>query len=133
MPNFVLNRTFTMATLKGHVINFEKGQPTWVPPECIKDAVAIGAVSADGDTDSTAEVLGKVKETQLDQADVDREATIFAAFAIMEERNGTEEYREDFNAQGLPNVKALEKITDFPVSAKERNVVWEAYLAAKAK
>ena len=43
----------------------------------------------------------------------------------------SDEYREDFNGQGLPNVKALEKITGFLPTAKERTTEWQKYREAK--
>jgi hypothetical protein len=55
MPEFTLHRNFVLRTTKGHAINFRKGKPTYVPPTCVPDAVAIGAQALDGDVD----VLGE--------------------------------------------------------------------------
>jgi hypothetical protein len=125
MPYFVLNRNYTLATLHGHRIGFEKGKPAYVPPTCVKDVVAIGAEPVDGDVD----VLGPEPVAVVELTADERETMMFAAFEQMEASNT----RGDFNAQGLPNVKPLAKITGFEVEANERNEVWQKYRESKAE
>ena len=48
MPYFTLNRDWVLSGF-GHVINFYKGEETWVPPLLVSAAVAIGAQAVDGD------------------------------------------------------------------------------------
>lgn len=124
MPDFVLHRDYALRSMTGHMINFKKGDPTWVPPACVKEAVAIGAVAVDGPVD----VLDpEVKESVVPEGE-ERKELIFAAFEDMEAKND----REDWTASGMPTSKALEKILGFEVDSKERNALWIEYRASKA-
>jgi hypothetical protein len=125
MPNYLLNRNFALATTKGHIIHFKKGQPTWVPPVCVPDAVAIGAVPADG---SDADVI---KEIDIQKAPSDpstREKLLLELFEKLIAAN----QREDFTAAGAPHVKAIERELKFKVDNRERDVVWQKYRDAQA-
>lgn len=120
MPYFTLNRDWPLAGF-GHIINFHKDEETWVPPLLVSAAVAIGAQSVDGanpDVLPPAEVVPEM--VTLDE----RETLMFAAFEQILARSDQPEHREDFNAQGQPNVKAVEKIVGFDITAKERNDAW---------
>ena len=76
MPLFTLHRNHLMRTTKGHAIKFEKGKPVHVPPICVNDAVAIGAIAVDGDVD----VLGEEEEVAIQLTPAERKAAIFGAF-----------------------------------------------------
>jgi hypothetical protein len=128
MPEFILNRDYVMRTTHGHIINFKKGQPTYVPPVCSKDAVALGADAVNNDVD----VLGPEPVAVPELSAVDREAKLYAAYDAMIARNGQEAYRTDFNAQGLPSTKPLSALTGFEVTAAERNDSYQKYREAKA-
>lgn len=127
MPYFVLNRTLPLQG-HGHSINFTKGEPCWVPTALIASAVAIGAECID----EVVDVLGPEKEPEVELTAEERETLLLAAFDQLVARIGqSDDYREDFNGQGLPNVKALEKITGFLPTAKERTTEWQKYREAK--
>jgi len=127
MPEFVLNRNYMFATGQGHVLEFKKGEPTYVPPGCVNGAVALGAVCVDGPVD----VLGEEKKPELLMSSDDRAANIVTAFKMLEERTGQAGYREDFTAAGRPGKKAVTELLGFPIDAKELAVAWDDYLAAK--
>lgn len=128
MPEYVLNRDWPLQGF-GHSINFKKGEPTWVPPLLVPGAVAIGAQPVDGEH---VDVLPPEETPSAELTPQERETLMFAAFEELEGRNGkSPDYRDDFNAQGLPNVKALSAITGFTPSAKERNEVWQKYREAR--
>jgi hypothetical protein len=118
MPTFVLNRTHTLRTTFGHIINFHKNEPTHVPPECVKDAVAIGAQPTEGEID----VIGEAKEDVVLSA-TERKELLNKAFTRLEVR----QERGDFTAQGVPNLRVLEGMTGFSVQTKERDEAWQAY------
>lgn len=121
MPEFVLNRNYSMCSLSGHVIDFKKGQPTYVPPSCAREAASIGAECVDGKVDALdPEALAAVP-----MSPDDRHESIIAAFKMLEERNG----RNDFTGNGSPAVPALEKILGFDVDKKEVTSLWAAYRA----
>lgn len=124
MPNFVLNRNYTMRTTLGHIIDFKKGDVTYVPPACVKDAVAIGAVCPDGGVD----VLDPEEVAIVPLSAEERQEKIVAAFKVLEERA----QRADFTAAGAPTKNALVKILDFDTEKKEYEPLWVAYTAEKS-
>jgi hypothetical protein len=121
MPEFVLNRNHSMRSLYGHIIDFKKGQPTYVPPICAREAASIGAECVDGKVDP----LGPEAEIVAPMSPDERQENILAAFKLLEERNG----RSDFTGNGVPATPALEKILGFDVDKKEINPLWAAYRA----
>lgn len=125
MPNFVLNRNFSLATLHGHIIDFKKGQPTYVAPVCIKDVVAIGATPIEGEVDVLGPDSDENKPVALTATE--REAAIIAAFKTMEARG----QREDFTAAGSPAKVELVKLLGFDAEKKEYDPLWVAYVANK--
>lgn len=125
MPHFKLNRNHVLRTLLGHAINFRKGEPTWVPPACVNEAVAIGAEAVDGDVD----VLGPEVEEKPPLAPHEREAQIMAAIERLVERNE----RNDFTGAGLPDLRKMNAMLDFEATKPERDMVWQKYQAAVAE
>jgi hypothetical protein len=125
VPEYVLNRNHTLRTTAGHIITFVKGQPTWVPPMIEKEAVAIGAERVDGDK---VDVLGEEAPPAPTYSPDEREQMIMLAFETLIEKNE----RKSFTAQGVPTDKAVEAITGFEVSTKERQELWQKYKEAKA-
>lgn len=115
MPYFTLHRTHVLRTTKGHSIGFVKGERTWVPPVCVPDAVAIGAVPEEEGVD----VIGEEK-VQIDLSPEERKAKLFAAFKTLLDRNT----RGDFGANGLPTTRRLEELVGFEVTNKERDATW---------
>ena len=130
MSLFVLNRNYPLQGF-GHSINFIKGEPVWVPPPLVKGAVALGASCVDGEV-AEDELLGPEPVADIPMTPDERETLIMAAFEQLEARSGNPDYREDFNAQGLPNVKALARIIEFTPASKERTELWQKYRANKA-
>lgn len=126
MPFFTLHRNFVLRTTKGHTISFAKGEPAWVPPMCVPDAVAIGAVAVD---EGAGDVLGEEKQAASPLTPEERQAKLFEAFETM--LNRTE--RSDFTASGLPHAKKLTEMVGFDVGNRERDTAWQAYTQSKAE
>ena len=125
-PNMlVLNRNYTLATTKGHVIAFKKDEPIHVPRGAHNEAIAIGAVPADGDDPN---VLEDEKKDTTPQDPAERNPLIFDAITKLVDRNE----REDFTAAGSPTVDAVSKEVGFKVSAKEISGQWQEYHERKA-
>lgn len=115
-PMLVLNRDYTLQTLKGHSIEFKKDKPTHVPPVAYREAIAIGAVPADGDAPNV------LSDEVVDTAPMDageRNPLIKASIIKLTERNT----REDFTAAGHPKVDAVSKDVGWKVGAKEIDVM----------
>ncbi len=124
MPDFVLNRNFTLRTLAGRIVNFEKGVPTFVPPMIVKDALTIGAEPCDGKMNILEEEAAPPPAVPVGE---EREQQVFLAFDLISERNE----RGNFTAQGVPTVDAVEHITGFKITKKEQQSYWQAYREAK--
>ncbi len=117
---FVLNRKHTL-TGHGHVINFEKGQPTWVPPSLVKAAAAIGAEPVDGDKVDPLENEQTVNKEPEGQERLD---AIFTAIDLIREKNDS----KDFGGDNRPLVGALSKVLGFDITKKERDAAWPKYV-----
>ena len=118
MPEFVLNRTHTLRTTNG-VISFVKGQPLLVPRDMERDAVAIGAVPVEGEFD-TSEPVTPVKPVIHG---IERQEELYVAFGLIAEKNDPKE----FTGQGVPTIKAVEKIVSFDVDRSEVVEAWAEY------
>lgn len=125
MPYFTLHRNYILRTTKGHSIAFTKGAKAWVPPICVPDAVAIGAVPEDESIDVLPAELAPKPELPADE----RKTRILAAIETLVARNE----RGDFTAAGMPHCKKLESLCGFEVYNRERDDVWMAYTKAKAE
>lgn len=121
---FVLNRNYNFRSTSGHMLNFKKGQPVYVPPVCHREVIAIGAEPVEGKVD----VLGEEQKEIVPLTPQERAEHMFRAFAEMERRD----VRGDFNAQGLPNLKVLESLTGIgDITSTERSEAWQQYREAK--
>ncbi|WP_143541572.1 hypothetical protein [Rhodoferax fermentans] len=126
MPDYVLNRTYTHRSTLGHIVNFVKGMPTWVPPALEKEVTALGAEPVDG---PKQDVLDPDKPAlPLAPSGQERAAQVLAVFAQLEARNE----RGDFTGSGRPNLSILKELLGYEVIGKERDELWEEYLKAKA-
>lgn len=122
MPDYTLNRNFTLRSTKGHILNFKKGVPMYVPPELERDVVAIGGEPVSGEAPAVVDdELEKIAPAA--PSGDERESKILAAFAALVKRNA----REDFSASGIPNTRALREALGFSVDVKERDRLWIEY------
>ena len=120
MSEFVLNRNYTHRSTSGHIINFIKNEPVYVPPVCRKEVTMLGAVSMD----ETIDVLGEETLKKPELTPDERREALVKAFKFLQERN----HRGDFTGQGAPSVAALKKIIeDFEVDKKEVEELWTVY------
>lgn len=126
MPLYVLNRKYLHRSLMGHTISFEKGQPTYVPPECEKEVVSFGAECVDAEA---PDVLDPEKPVIRELSLGERKDELFAAFDLIAEKNDSKE----FTAQGVPTVKAVERVTGFDVEKMEVVEAWGEWKIAKAE
>ncbi len=124
----VLGRKHVLATTKGHTIRFEKGEPTFVPPICVPDAIAVGAQPIEGEPvpslipDDVVVNTGPVDATE-------REKELQGAIEKLVRANS----RKDFTAAGLPSTDAMTRVLGYDVSGAERNTAWQLYSNLKAQ
>ena len=126
MPDFVLNRNYNLRTTFGHIVNFVKGVPTFVPPIIVKEALLIGAEPCDGSVD--ASILDAEEQTAPPPpSGADREKQVWMAFDRICERNE----RESFTAQGVPTQSSVEQVAGFKITRKEQQTFWQSYRESK--
>lgn len=120
---FVLNRNYKLRSTSGHMLDITKGEPFDAAALLANELIAIGAECLDGKVD----VLGEEKPEKIPLSPADREAAILTAMTMMAEENS----RNDFTAQGLPNVKKIEAIVGFDIDTKERDALWTKFKTAE--
>lgn len=113
--NFTLNRDKVVNSNKGHVIEFVKGVPTYVPKEVWEEALAVGAqpveeINMDAD---------EVKKSNAPNGE-ERELLITAALEQTSEKN----MPNDFTATGVPKTDVISDIVGFKVKADELKALW---------
>ncbi|MDL2342432.1 MAG: hypothetical protein QFB87_05140 [Patescibacteria group bacterium] len=124
MPDMILNRNYDLRSIAGRVINFTKGTPVFVPPQCVKEALAIGAEGVD----EKLEFLEPEKTPEIPLTLEEIKALAFEAFPELESTNK----REDFTAQGLPTPTAIEALVGIKLTNQERDDLWVEYVQAKS-
>jgi len=128
MPEFVLNRTHTLRSTQGFIVNFEKGQPVYVPPALVKEALEIGADPVE-DVDKTTVLLGaEEKPKEPDLTAEERKLMIVESFSQLERENN----RTDFAASGQPKPAAVARVVGFTPEKREVDDAWRSYKEAKA-
>lgn len=128
MPEYVLNRNYTHRSTFGHIVNFVKGQPVYVPPALEREVTELGAEPVEGERMALVEDAAVEKLPSAPQGSERRKA-LLACFAALEQRN----QRGDFTGQGRPNVKVVNGIVGFEIENRERDEAWEEYKAQKAE
>lgn len=121
---YIAPRKMTVVSKSGRSVEFEKGVPTFCPPQMHAELIASGVVPA--------EEMPEPPESDEPQAPAlpnDREEAVFAAFEKILLRNK----RNDFSATGAPHLAVLTKVLgwDFP-DAKERDALWIKFQQAKS-
>jgi hypothetical protein len=116
----VLHRSYVLGSKFGHSIGFDAGKPTWVPPNVVPEAVAVGAAMADG---TSADIITDPVVPKAPSDPAVRAADIEKAFVGIAARNE----RDDFMASGTPTSEAVSKVVGYKVPSKEISQVWSAY------
>lgn len=107
----VTNRDFRLSSTCGYVVNFKANKPERVPPMCYAEAVAVGAVEAAEEEQTTlppvAEEKPKVDPSVAEAARLEQAAKItYVEQAIVKLMN-KEDNGPDFKADGYPKHKSV--------------------------
>jgi hypothetical protein len=122
MPQYVLNRDYTLRSTMGHTVEFRKGEPVYVPPLIEREVIAIGGECADGDGADPLEGVGnQPAEMSFEELTMKMEA----AFKVIVERNDAKE----FTGQGVPTVKAVERIIGVDIDRADLMSAWAEFKA----
>lgn len=112
-------RKFTLRSVTGHVIPFEKNEPRPVPAIVVSEAMEKGAVPED------EAVLEEVEEqVEVDPTGLDRENKVKEALVKIRAKNS----RDDFTAGGKPKAPVVKEVAGFTVAPREIGKVWQMIL-----
>lgn len=119
----VLNRDHVMRTMKGHHVGFKKDVPVPVPKIVYGEAIAIGAIRADGNNANV------IEETALKppMTNEDRAELLTEAIKSLMEKNE----RDDFTTTGQPTVAAVLRETGEKFDVKEVGAAWKKVTAGE--
>lgn len=124
MPEMVLNRNYTVRSLSGRSVAFQKDKPVFVSPMLVSECAAVGATLADG---TAPNILPEEVPAVTMPVDVtDRKTQYAAVFEKLAKRNA----RMDFGANGIPTVKAVEKLLGWEPHPKDMKQAWAAWREA---
>ena len=120
---YIAPRKMTVASKCGRSVAFEKGVPTYCPPQMHADLISVGCVPED----EIPEVV--IEGTKEPMAPIDREAALFASFNKIALRGK----REEFTATGVPHLSVLAMDLGWAVPAKERDAAWQKFTLSRAE
>ncbi len=115
---FTMPRNRVVVSTLGHVIEFVKGEPTFVPPALHDLVQQHGAVPEDEIPDPTPATTSTAPTDALE-----RSGLIQLAMESIATRNVATE----FTSGGSPHIKVLAAELGFPVDAKERDIEWAKF------
>lgn len=121
--NYIAPRKMTVASTSGRSQCFEKGVPTWAPPQMHAELIALGVVPED-DIDEPEETTGPKEPTLAHE----REAALFKAYEAMILKGK----REEFTGVGTPHLSVLSSMLGWSVAAKERDTTWTKFQQERA-
>jgi hypothetical protein len=127
MTEVVSNRTYTLATTKGHVVRFYKGIPKNVPNVILEDCMSVGILPTDDNDVPNAEERNPL----LPHAAVgsERVRQIREVVEALIERN----QRGDFAASGLPSLVVLNEALGYKIEQSELGKVWHTIRQEQAE
>lgn len=126
MPNMIMSRDFTLVGVTFNTIRFTKGEPTWVSPAAVQEALRFGAEFVEDDAKSALnEALGKApvepKPVPQGQDLVDAVTPVFESLV-------TKNAREDFTASGTPRMDVLKNLLQFDIQKKDAEHLWTKFM-----
>ena len=112
-------RPVRLASLTGHIIHIEPGEPKAIPPSMHDEAYAAGCVPVD----SPEHVAPSVPQGE------DRERALTDAIHQLIAENDDSKFKNN----GAPKVAAMEEVFGFAVTAKETDAAFEKVKEIAAK
>lgn len=121
--DYIAPRNMTVASICGRSVAFQKGVPTYCPPQMHADLIAVGVVPAEEIPEE------ETVESTEPQVPAEREAALFDTFKKIVLRGK----REEFTATGVPHLSVLAMALGWAVHAKERDAAWQKFQLSKAE
>lgn len=126
MPNMISLRTFRMASLSGHVVQFESNVPKFVHDDAVSEAMAQGCVPADS---ADAPFIEDTLRAKVEfQGDI-RKAMIHIAIDLLVKKNDA----KDFDGGAVPKVASVAARLGYEVSRQEVIDIYQQYMQGKSE
>ena len=126
MPEMISLRSFRLATLSGHVLQFEAKKPKYVPDEAVSDAMAAGCVMANEEDTPFYEDLSRAK---VDFVGDVRKSMLYLAVEEMVKENDV----KNFDAGGNPKTQAVSAMLGFEVARAELTDIYQQFQTIKSE
>lgn len=124
MPEFISLRSFRLETTLGHIVQFERSVPKFIPEVVVPFAMAAGCVPVD-----SADIPfydDKARTTVEFNGDI-RRSLIYIAVKHCVTKNDS----KDFDGSGVPKASVLTTRLGFEVGRKEAVDVFQQYTTLK--
>lgn len=119
-------RDFILRSKHGHAIAFEANEPVRVPYPIIDEAIALGAVFADGEDQKI--LADEPKEVVTPDLGFEREQKIYDAMHSLMAENDPDK----FTPGGKPKLSVLAEMVGYDVDQKESNDLWKKVMQSRA-
>ena len=117
--NYIAPRKMVVVSLSGRSVEFEKGKPTYCPPQMHAELISHGIVPAEEMPEPEPDAGPKEPMVASE-----REAALFAVFEKIILRGN----RNEFTAVGVPHNSVLAKELGWQgMSNKERDAAWQKF------
>lgn len=121
MPNMISLRSFRLASLTGHVVQFEAKKPTFVPDAAVSEAMAAGCVP---ENESDIPFYEDVDRAKVEFTGDVRKSMLYLAAQAVAKRNNP----KDFDGGGTPKTQVVADMLGYEVSREELLSVYQQYL-----
>lgn len=126
MPQMKSLRSFRLATLSGHIYQIKAGEPIFIHPQCVGDAMQQGCVPVD---EADMPFIEDMERARSDfHGDVRRSLIYMAIDAIMKDNN-----LKEFGGSGQPKHEAVAERLGIVTNAKEISDMFQLYTTAKSE
>lgn len=125
MPQMKSLRKFRLASTTGHMVMFSPDAPSYVPPECVQEAMAAGCVPVDA---ADAAKFDDSARAKVDFTGELRKSILYMVLSSIAKENDARK----FDAGGVPKTGVVEGVTGLTVGKAEIAAAWRDYLNTTA-
>lgn len=125
MTTMLSLRSFRLATLSGHIVQFEANVEKDIPNAIVSDAMAAGCVPVDR---SQVPFFEDLKRSKVEFNGDIRRSMLYMAMMAIADKNDT----KDFDGSQVPKQNVVENRVGFTVGRREVVDIYQQYLSDKA-
>lgn len=127
--HFVANRKFVLRSTKGHSIQFEKGEATYVPKSLHQEAMEKGCLPCDAEGKLIDEIAKAPAPVERVVKQMPADAETLHEEILAEMRQIVKDNRSEEFAGTTPSASVISVRLGYPVDQKEVRKVWELHRA----